>query len=351
MDLKVVHKLFDNVQNLKSYEDIATAALVTMFEVSDTFTTKFHEKVFGKKNHQKSITAIKELCSDGYWVGIGDTISNKNYKWLDLKPKTSFKPDIWLSTSEFEPAGGKVPAKTGHFLIESKYGNGCLTAAQEKGYPQMAGLDKFGPVLRLLIHTKKCELKEYGHCFDETITWADLVKISNSLIDQETGKSLSEAESIILEEILDFLKFRLAPEFDLDDYSGTPLEKEAKLLHDILSELRNRLGLRELIYPKEWKHFYKKDDFEYWCLDDKYLKQMKVGESKRYAGCDNWISAVKTNRNEYLLRFESWTAAGGEDQPANMSDLKSIKLRFSSRLWIDEWFKALQEVERFIETG
>lgn len=126
------------------------------------------------------------------------------------------------------------------------------------------------------------------------------------------------------------------------------MEKVAKRLHDILYEMRNRLGLKKLIYPKEWKKCYKKGDDDYWCNDDKYLKQMMVSEHKGY---DNWISAVKTNQNKYLLRFESWAAGGGEDQPANLSSLKSIRLRFSSRLWIDEWFKALQEVERFIEKG
>ena len=80
MDLRVVHKLFDNVQNLSSHEDVATAALATMFEVSNTFTTKFHEHVFKKKAHGKIMASIKNLSQNGFWLCIGYPISKADYK-------------------------------------------------------------------------------------------------------------------------------------------------------------------------------------------------------------------------------------------------------------------------------
>ena len=109
--------------------------------------------------------------------------------------------------------------------------------------------------------------------------------------------------------------------------------------------------MKELIYPKEWKNCTQKGDFEYWCEDDKYLKGLKVGDSKKYPNCEKWIFAVKTKREKYILRFELWSADGGDDQPANLNDLKAIVLSFNKRWWIDEWFNILQAVEEFVNSG
>jgi len=106
-----------------------------------------------------------------------------------------------------------------------------------------------------------------------------------------------------------------------------------------------------MIYPKEWKNCTQQGNYEYWCEDDKYLKGLKLGDSKEYPNCEKWLYAIKTKRDSYTLRFEIWSKDGGDEQPANLSGLKTIRLSFSKRWWISEWFSILQAVEGFANSG
>ena len=233
-------------------------------------------------------------------------------------------------------------------FIEVKIDKGTLTEEQKKGYQQIIKQKTNVPFLTLLIDTKKYnEESSLFKYFNEIVTWNNVVDISTTLLEED--ESIPEVDCIALDELLNFLKTRLAPEFSEDNYSGDSIVKESHLLHSILNNIRKRVNLksRTSIEPKEWKQSYKDNDYKYWCEKDERFKQLCVGDSFQYKGGKKYIVTSKSKDGKYFLRFEIWD--NEKDYPLNKENIQSIELDFDSKMWNDNWFSIMNNVRDFIE--
>lgn len=349
MHLKIVHDLFYNVQNLNSNEDVITSALATMFDKSDKFMLDFFNKVFSTKLSREKYNKIKKFYKkNGYYCDTGYALSNNAYTWLECKPKINFKPDIWLDFYKDGLEKNSPPKKDGGtILVESKIGKGALTPKQKEGFKRIATINQMQPLLRLMIDTKAHDKKSALYSmFDEIITWNDVVNFADEVIKEG---DISGADDVVLSELLSFLKERLAPEFDIEEYSGEKRVKESNLLHDILYEIRKRININEkqMINPKEWKKSYGESSEEYWNNYDEHFKDLFVGKSSKHKGCDKYIVASKSKTGNFYLRFEFWRE--DYDSPVNADDITAIELNFKSKIWIDDWFSLMQKTNNFID--
>jgi len=354
VDIKIVGKLIDNIQKSSAEEDIATGALATMFELSGDFTIRFLKKVFTSKNNTKLIEKIKKQYEEtkSWSCDCGWEISKNAYPWLTFDKKTKFQPDIWLDFSKEGVTKDNEPKKNeGQIFIEAKIDKGTLTEKQKKGYPQLKKQKTNVPFLTLLIDTKKHgENSPLFKFFHEITTWSDVVDISTILLKED--EDVPEVDCIVLNELLEFLKTRLGPEFSLEDYSGNTIERESQLLHSMLSIIKERVNLKSYtnLDPKKWKESYdKENDNEYWCDKDERFKQLYVGDSIQIKGGEKFIVASKSKEGKYFLRLEIWDTDKSPNLPLNNQNIQSIELDFDSKIWNDNWFSLLKNVRNFIE--
>jgi hypothetical protein len=311
-----------------SHEDIVTAALSTAFCYCPNFTEKFFSKIgFRTYKWKDTKDEYDYLVDTGYEI-------NGNYSWL--KRGIKFRPDILISKKEkwdkkSPPRGEQL------IVIESKIW-ARLEHKQEKQYHlfKQEYLKRVNKNIKtLLITLKEDNTREYFG-FDKNITWNDLIKIS-----EEIYKNIPEwnSESVLLRELIDFLKIRLLP--DEEDFKN---EQDQYCPKDILKRIKSRTcsnSYRVLdTYKMNENDMVCKPYSDLLALhnlkDDDLMSAFKLTNEKgeRYICC-----AVKGK----LAIF--WVA----DYFDKKQDCKKIgTLKLNPSVWLNDWFDIMTKIYRLI---
>ena len=328
MHLRIVDEIFSYAQNMGSHEDIVTAALATSFSYCPRFTEKFFKKIGISHFKWKNRREYSYLIDAGWEI-------NGNYSWI--KNSEKFRPDILISKNE-KWDEKKPPKDEQLILIESKiwapFGPNQRKKYHEfkRKYSKTVNQD----IKTILISIEK-ENFDDGYTFDINITWNSLIQLAEDIY-----KSIPEwnSESIILRELLDFIKIRLFP--DKEDFKN---EKDVYcpkiLLQKMKYRLSSNLGRVSTPYKIEENDMDSKsyhDLIQHYRLINNDLMsdfKLKGGGKERYLCC-----SVKNN----LAIF--WVAEYSAD-PRDGEDCKKIgTVKLDSQHWYDEWFDVMTRVYR-----
>jgi len=198
MELEVIRKIIDYTQNMRSHEDVVTAALTTAFDYCPEFMEQFLKYMKLKEYN------FKNNGNYNYTLETGSVI-NGYYKWLGKE--IDFRPDIVISKQEWEE--DKAPKNEETILIESKVG-AILRPDQRKQYKKFKQYfeeEVSNNVKTILISLKKYNKRDVKE-FDEVITWDKVIKISKDIYkDLQVSKRMKR----IIKDLIDFIKFSLIP--------------------------------------------------------------------------------------------------------------------------------------------
>lgn len=173
--------VFKNAQTLRK-EDILTALLASMFEISPSMCIDFfsHSYISCPEN---ILDKIKSKCF------IKTNVAYYN-EFDDIETNYKFRPDLLLTSSDVFS-----DLLCHHILIESKIYS-TLTTNQHKGYPEIKKRNLNSIFILLITNHEK---DEYIHYFDNVISWHQTYEIISSYIRTKSTTN----EKYILKELLE----------------------------------------------------------------------------------------------------------------------------------------------------
>lgn len=225
---KIVYK---NAQTLGK-EDILTALLASMFEISPQLLVYFFQHTYLSCPD----TIINEV-TEKQFIKTGITYYNEfdepniNYK---------FRPDLLIASSDIfnDLDSHKI-------LVESKI-FAPLTPNQYKGYPEIKKR-KTNSIFIILI--TNYEVKDFNNYFDRVISW----KQTDEIIKQYLNQKANVTEKYILSEILESFE---AIGIELNEFIYTNLKGNETVENYIdiptfVRAMRKNLGMTQEMFAKE----------------------------------------------------------------------------------------------------